>query len=67
MVSPVDATGRGDIMLLDVLLIIFAIPIVALSVFGHLLLHLFAEYWRNRSQRNIAHPRHPLSLANQAA
>jgi hypothetical protein len=67
MVSPVDATGRGDIMLLDVLLIIFAIPIVALSVFGHLLFHLFAECRRNRSQRKIAHTRHPLSLANQAA
>jgi hypothetical protein len=40
---------------------------VALSVFGHLLFHLFAECRRNRSQRNIAHPRHPLSLARRAA
>jgi DNA-binding transcriptional LysR family regulator len=39
----------------------------ALSVFGHLLFHLFAECRRNRSQRKIAHTRHPLSLANQAA
>jgi hypothetical protein len=67
MVSRVDATGGGDTMLFYVLLFILALPIAALSVFGHLLLHLSAGYCRHRSQRHIALPRQMSAAAQQAA